>query len=132
MKTQYQYFSKKGYIALLSLVLILIIPMKIKASIQQDVTEYNQYSGIVVDSQTGDPLVFATLTLDNTNISTVSNTEGEFLLKTPVDLKNAMLTISILGYKKKTISLSHLKEKNNIIKLESSVISLSEVIFNLP
>ncbi len=40
-----------------------------------------QYRGKVVDSESGDPLVFATLTLEGTNIATVSNSEGSFLVK---------------------------------------------------
>ncbi|MEO0901883.1 MAG: carboxypeptidase-like regulatory domain-containing protein [Bacteroidota bacterium] len=43
--------------------------------------EFNQYRGEVIDASTKKPLVFATLALEGTNISTISNTEGEFLLK---------------------------------------------------
>ncbi len=35
--------------------------------------EYVEYNGIVVDSETGDALVFATLTVSNTNMSTITN-----------------------------------------------------------
>ena len=49
---------------------------------QQETTEYLQFSGVVV-SQSGESLVFATLSVNKTNISTITNSDGEFTLKLP-------------------------------------------------
>ncbi|MEX0274638.1 MAG: carboxypeptidase-like regulatory domain-containing protein, partial [Flavobacteriaceae bacterium] len=56
--------------------LILVIPI---CSAQEP--EYSQFRGEVVDASSNKPLVFATLGVDGTNISTITNSEGEFLLK---------------------------------------------------
>lgn len=57
---------------------------------------FRQYNGEVEDSQSKNPLVFATITLEGTNISTVTNTEGQFSIKIPENLANGNLTISFL------------------------------------
>lgn len=98
---------------------------------EQDIT-YNQYKGEVVDSKTKKPLVFATISLDGTNISTISNTEGEFSLKIPKNITNGNVLISFLGYSTKLIAVAQLKKEKNIILLEVSVTELSEVDISIP
>ncbi len=98
---------------------------------EQDIT-YNQYKGEIVDSQTKKPLVFATISLDGTNISTISNTEGEFLLKIPKNLIDGNVLISFLGYSSKLIPVAQLKKEKNIIMLVVSVTELSEVDISIP
>ncbi len=99
---------------------------------EQEEIEYNQFSGVVLDKDTDEPLVFASLSVVGTNISTVTNTDGEFLIKIPKSLINAELTISILGYKQKTISILKLQSEKNKIRLNVVVTKLSEVVFELP
>ncbi len=138
MKTTRVFPFKSYFSPLISFLLIFVFSTGLLAStihkeqFQQTLTEYKQYSGVVVDSQTGVPLVFATLSVNDSNISTITNTEGEFLIKIPENLKDIKLTISILGYKKKVLLLSNLKKENNRIALDISVTKLSEVVFNLP
>ncbi len=103
-----------------------------QTQVQQINIAFSQYSGIVVDSQSGKPLVFASLTVNNTNITTITNTDGKFLLKVPTEKNNANITISFLGYHKKIISLTSLKNKNNRIALDASITELSEVNIRLP
>ena len=98
----------------------------------QEVTEYNQYKGKVIDSDTKKPLIFASLAIEDTNISTVTNTEGDFLLKIPKDITSKNITISFLGYKTKLISLASLKESNNRIALDISVTQLDGVNITIP
>ena len=98
---------------------------------QQEVA-FKQYKGEVMDSQTKSPLVFATLTLEGTNISTVTNTEGEFLLKIPLNTSQGNILVSFLGYQTKLIPLGQMKENNNKIGLDISVTELSEVNLSVP
>lgn len=93
---------------------------------------FRQFKGEVMDSETKKPLVFATLSVDGTNISTISNTEGEFALKVPDNIKDGNVLISFLGYKSKLISLSQLKENKNKIYMEISIVELSEVNLSVP
>jgi hypothetical protein len=93
---------------------------------------YREYSGVVIDSQTSKPLVFASLSVNNSNISTISNKDGEFLLKIPIDMKDVKVTVSFLGYQKKVIPLSAFKSKNTRILLVSSITPLPGIKITLP
>ncbi|MEM9868557.1 MAG: carboxypeptidase-like regulatory domain-containing protein [Bacteroidota bacterium] len=99
---------------------------------QEQQEDFKQYRGEVMDASSKKPLVFATLSLDGTNISTISNTEGEFLLKIPKSETTGTVTVSFLGYKSKSIPLADLKPNKNKITLEISVTQLLEVNINAP
>jgi len=88
---------------------------------------FRQFTGRVVDADTGEPLVFATLSLESQNVSTVTNSEGGFLLKVPETLQEGSVTISFLGYQNRSIPLSQFQETDNRIALDVSVTSLQEV-----
>ena len=77
-------------------------------------------------------MVFATLSINETNISTITNSAGEFLLKVPINLNGSKVTISYLGYNNKEILVSELKHEGNKIELINSMIELSEVELVLP
>ncbi|MDY7395023.1 carboxypeptidase-like regulatory domain-containing protein [Aureibaculum sp. 2210JD6-5] len=98
----------------------------------QNQDEYVEYSGVVADSESGNALVFATLAVNETNISTITNSDGNFLLKVPKDMDNAKVTISYLGYDTKEIPVSELKKEDNKILLKNSMIELSEINLVLP
>ena len=98
---------------------------------EQDQT-YKEYKGEIMDSDSGKPLIFATISVEGTNISTVSNTEGEFALKVPNSMKDGNVLISFLGYRNKRVPLSDLKTNNNKIYMKISVVELSEVSLNIP
>lgn len=93
----------------------------------EDNQNYKTFKGEVRDSESGDPLVFATLAIDGTNIATVSNSDGEFILKVPEDQLNKNITISYIGYKNKQVPVSSLKPERNKIELDVLAVSLSEI-----
>lgn len=84
---------------------------------QNNDSAYNSYSGIVADNKTGDKLTFAHIALLSTNISTVTNSNGEFLLKVPKALTNAVIEISYIGYQTQKIPVNSLTPEKNKIKL---------------
>ena len=96
MKNTKQAFQQKSI--LLSFLLVIFT---IFSTYSQD--EFVEYSGKVVDSESGSPLVFASLEVSNTNISTITNNDGEFLLKVPTSNQSSSVIISFLGYKKQII-----------------------------
>ncbi len=98
----------------------------------QDNGAYIQYKGEIVDADNGRALVFANITLENNNISTVSNTEGEFLLKVPPEIKEGTIVVSFLGYTTRRIPLSQLNSNGNRIALTVSVTELPEVNISIP
>ncbi|NAY93154.1 carboxypeptidase-like regulatory domain-containing protein [Muricauda sp. JGD-17] len=102
---------------------------------QQEATsenDYKQYKGEVVDQSSNKPLVFATLTVEGTNITTITNTEGSFLLKVPKNMTEGNVVVSFLGYQSKNVPLAQLKPAKNTITLLVSVMQLSEVNINAP
>jgi len=99
---------------------------------QQNTQSYTEFKGIIIDSNTKAPLAFADLTVNSTNIRTVANREGRFLLKVPNNLLDKMLTVSFLGYKTQEVLLKDLKNKNNKIALNISITELTQVRINIP
>ena len=97
-----------------------------------DQQSYTEFKGLVMDSNTKKPLVFADINVNESNISTITNTEGEFALKVPNGHTNQSITISFLGFEKKTILLSNLRKSKNKIYLNELVTQLSEVSINIP
>ncbi len=84
--------------------------------------------GKVIDATTSEALITASISLFNSNLSTVSNTEGRFAFKIPQNTSTGSLLVSFLGYVPKQIALSDLKtNRTNIIRLEPHVVQLSEV-----
>ena len=88
---------------------------------------YHEYRGKVIDENSGSPLIFATISIAGTNIATVTNADGEFVLKVPKNKSDKDLLISYIGYKSKNIPLSELNTKKNKIKLELLSVSLAEI-----
>lgn len=95
--------------------------------IVNDTIGFNSYKGIIVEGNTKKPLEFASLNVNGTNISTVSNSKGEFLLKVPKKFQKNSVTVSFLGYTSKVLSLSEFTKATNIIQLETYIEELSEV-----
>ncbi len=93
---------------------------------------FNQYKGEVLDAENKKPLVFASISIQDSNISTISNSEGEFSLKVPKTETEGNVIISFLGYKTIIMPLAQLKEDNNSILMEVSVVQLSEVNLAVP
>lgn len=99
--------------------------------ILNDTIGFNEYRGSVIDSKTKKSLEFATLLVNGTNISTITNIQGNFLLKVPKKYANRRVTVSFLGYTSKVISLSDFDKDNTIIRLETYIEELSEVKINV-
>lgn len=88
---------------------------------------YEDYRGSVFDSQSQDPLPAAFLVITGTNISTITNSEGEFFLKVPFEHSEANVTISHLGFQTKTLPSSFFKSGKVEILLTESTEELSEI-----
>jgi hypothetical protein len=86
--------------------------------------------GKVVDTETGLPLVFASISVKETNVATVTNIDGEFIIKVGEPLTSKSLEISFIGYKNKVIPLSEMRDNGykNIISMETAPIPIKEII----
>ncbi|MFN8210576.1 MAG: carboxypeptidase-like regulatory domain-containing protein [Bacteroidales bacterium] len=86
--------------------------------------------GKVIDKETRAPLVFASVVVKETNVATVTNIDGEFLIKISDQANSKNLDFIFLGYKTRTIPLSEMKNSGfkNIIELETAPIPIQEII----
>ncbi len=101
-------------------------------ALQDDSQTFDEYKGRVIGDDTKKPLVFADVSVVSTNISTITNKEGEFTLKVPKSLSSNSIKISFLGYESQEVSLSSLRGENNTISLNVITTQLSQVNINVP
>lgn len=88
---------------------------------------FNEYRAKVVDKKNGEILIYANVSVAGSNISTVTNSEGEFSLKIAKDLLDAKLVISHIGYKSKTVTLAELNQEKVKVELEPTSVELPEI-----
>jgi hypothetical protein len=88
------------------------------------------FRGKVVDSETGEPLVFASVAVKETNVATVTNIDGEFVIKISETQTSRNLEVTFLGYKNRTVPLTELREDGykNVISLTAAPIPIKEII----
>lgn len=85
-----------------------------------------EISGKVFDKETQDALIFTDIVVDGSNISTVTNSDGEFSLKIPYKYLGEKLVITHLGYERKLLNIIDLNTDEKIY-LTSSITELSTV-----
>lgn len=101
-------------------ILILLLPVHSYArelTVPPD-SGFLELKGSVNDKDTQEPIVFASIYLVGTNIGTVSNSDGLFTIKIPVNFINGKIGVSCLGYKNLELQIPDLQNTRNEIKLE--------------
>ncbi len=93
----------------------------------QESEGFKEFKGVVMNSRTKKPLEFATLSVSNTNISTITNLDGGFSLKVPLENLGESVRISYLGYKTSIIPLSQMQETGNSVELIEAFEKLPDV-----
>jgi hypothetical protein len=94
----------------------------------KDSLSYITLTAKVVDQTTKEAVVFASVTQTKTNIATVTNSEGEFVIKIPRKTAEGSITISRLGFKNKEVEISSLLSGTKTIEMEIFVIPIEEVV----
>ena len=92
----------------------------------QNQETFKELEGKVIDINSNEPLIFANIVINNSNISTVTNSDGEFLLKVPESYFDGALTLSHLGYEKKEIKISTIQNHGKI-SLTPAITRLDEI-----
>ncbi|MGZ2369906.1 carboxypeptidase-like regulatory domain-containing protein [Ancylomarina sp. YFZ004] len=100
---------------------------KVKTQQVIDTLKYNVYKGKIKNKASGEMLIFANISVDGSNVATVSNSDGEFLLKIAKNLDVKTLTVSHIGFKNQEFTIASLKPKKNILELESAIIPLDQI-----
>jgi len=93
-----------------------------------DTINYKPYYGKVIDSQTDKALPFATIEALGSNTATVTNIDGEFIIKIERKADVSQLKISYIGYQNKILDLNNfLEEQSFSVELVQSAIQLKQV-----
>jgi len=124
------------HIALIATVLLLAFTAQnasagyIKDKKKNDQQDLIIIKGKVIDSESRAPLVFATVSVKESNVAIVTNIDGEFTLKIGNLTTSKNIEVSFVGYKNKTIPLNDLKDNGgkNVITLEAAPIPIKEIV----
>ena len=99
---------------------------------KEQVNTFTTFKGKVLDAQSKKPLVFASITIKGTNASTISNAQGDYILKVPNHLLSNRIEVSFLGYETLVSPLDSSKNNAFNISLEPAAIALNEVDLSIP
>jgi len=86
-----------------------------------------EFRGTVVDKTTRTPLAFAGISVAGTNMTTVTNTEGEFSLKILTSVAQPKIRVQYIGFMSETVTLEELTKNKNRIELTPRTVELPEV-----
>jgi hypothetical protein len=117
------------FILLLSLAFASVtfaVPMQVEQSME-DTLSYESYSGKILDKETNKPVVFANVILKGTTIGTVTNADGEFLIKAPAKSDVQVIEVTHIGYATKLINLPDLEGEETNILLSSVTVPIEAV-----
>lgn len=93
-----------------------------------DSSVYREIKGVIKDIEDRDPVVFANVFIIGTGIGTVTNLQGEFILKIPEPYYNGEIGVSSLGYKLRIISIPDIKDETILIELTPTPFTIQEVV----
>ena len=84
--------------------------------------------GRIMGADSGKPLEYASVSISNTNISTVTNQDGYFSLRIPSSARNYRLKVQHLGYENLNIPVITLIDKDdNMLMMTLGAIRLGEI-----
>jgi hypothetical protein len=96
--------------------------------VKQDSLSFITLSGKVIDQSTKSPVVFASVYKTGSSIGTVTNADGEFILKIAGKSTEGTVTIAFLGFKSKVVDITTLLKEGNIVSLEPFAVAIDEVV----
>jgi hypothetical protein len=86
-------------------------------------------SGKIIDSETQEPLSYASITVTNSSLGTIANANGAFIIHIPSGALNSALQISMLGYQPFSIPIQKINSNEPLfIQLKPAIAYLPEVV----
>jgi hypothetical protein len=85
-------------------------------------------SGKITDAETSDPLPYATIGISHRGRGTVTNFNGDFILKISDEFLDDTLTVSYVGYVNRQIPVRSLPGNDMIISMDRDFIPIPEII----
>ncbi len=123
-------FYKSAFAGFLTLLFFFSLSVKANSlsEFSTDSTQFTAVRGTVINSETHNPVVFASIFIDGTKIGTVSNSNGKFLIKIPLRYQKGRLGFSSMGYKTRFVPVSYFNKVSNKVYISPAIIPISEVI----
>ena len=84
-------------------------------------------NGQLKDAKTGEKIIYASIVVPNTGIGTVSNSDGEFILKVNTSLNAEYFEVSHISYATTKFKISDAVGKEKIFYLDLQPIQLKEI-----
>ena len=84
-------------------------------------------SGLLKDAKTGEKIIYATISVPNTGIGTVSNSDGEFTLKVSTSLNAEFFEVSHMSYATAKFKISEAVGNEKTFYLDIQPIQLKEI-----
>ncbi len=88
---------------------------------------FHTVTGLLKDSKTGEKIIYATISVPNTGIGTVSNSEGEFTLKVNKSINAEYFEVSHLSYATTKFKISESLGKEKTFNLDPQSLMLKEI-----
>lgn len=107
--------------------ILLLFAVSISAVYAQSGHDYIEFRGKIVDRSSNLPLTYCNVLVSGMNIATVTNAEGEFVVKVPEMNEEVKLFIRHIGYKNRKISLKELNAMKGIIQMEQVAFQLPQI-----
>ncbi|MCI0523498.1 MAG: carboxypeptidase-like regulatory domain-containing protein [Bacteroidales bacterium] len=85
-------------------------------------------TGRITDATTSDPLPYATISISHRGRGTVTNNNGDFILKISDECLSDTLSVSYVGYINRRIPVRSLPGNSMVISLERDYIPIPEII----
>lgn len=98
---------------------------------QPDSIRYFTVEGLLRDKYTNEPIPYATVSISDGSIGSITNQGGEFKLRLPDSLRRSSVSFSHLGYQPLEMSGELLAARYSMLSLEPRVVSLQEVVVRI-
>ncbi len=121
---------KRILLVLVPLFILFTTPLSAEENFrtENDTTRFTAVRGTVLNEKTNEPVVFASVFIQGTNIGTVSNSNGKFLIKVPLRYSKKKLGFSSIGFKTNYLPISEFNKINNKVYLTPAIIPIKEVV----
>jgi CarboxypepD_reg-like domain len=105
-------------------------PKASAASITADTLKFVQLNGRVYNKKTNEPIPFVNIYIKNKNIGTISNNDGNFIFKVPLENADDSVYFSSIGYVTLAKRINGLQVFQNLILLDEIFVKIKEVTVN--
>lgn len=107
--------------------LVLLFVLITHSSFAQLENTFFKINGTVIDALSQKVIPQTSIRIKNTNIGTISNSEGEFSLKIPHKYKSSTIQVTHLGYTTASIPITEVLKNNAQISLQPVIQNLNEI-----